>query len=327
MCPIQVVFLALVAVSSTTCKAECPLWTTFNSTTGKCECGSHLAGVVSCNPDTLEISILRCYCMTYDEHTDTTEVGPCYFTCSSSRSPPGYEVWKIQTNNSHELDQEICGPFQRTGLLCAKCVNNHSLPVYSFSTTCTECLRSEFKLNLLKYLAVAFLPLTLFYIVIVVFKISILTGDFVAYVLACQVLMSPITIGSMYRANERFEYNILLSFFMFWNLDFFRLLYTPFCIHPDMTTLQVLALHYLVAVYPLFLIILTYTAVLLHDRYSIVVKIWRPVQLHTQRVEHPRVTDSSLCHFHGSLLCEDLKRILQPVDSSSGERCKWRSYQ
>ena len=43
-----------------------------------------------------------------------------------------------------------------------------------------------------------------------------------------------------------------------------------------MTTLQVLSLDYLVAVYPLFLIFLTYTAVLLHDRYSIVVNIWRP---------------------------------------------------
>ena len=273
---LQVVLLALVAVSSATCKAECPLWTTFNSTTGKCECGSDLHGVVTCNPDTLEISLLRCYCMTYDEHTDTTEVGPCYFTCDR-RISHGYAAGGINTNSSHELNQEICGRFQRTGRLCSKCVNNHSLPVYSILyINCTECLRSEFKLNLLKYLVVAFLPLTLFYIVIIVFKISILTGDLVAYVLTCQIVMSPITIGSMYRATSGHLLLLLVSFVAIWNLDFFRLLYTPFCIHPDMTTLQVLALDYLVAVYPIFLIFLTYTAVLLHDRYSIVVKIWRP---------------------------------------------------
>ena len=277
MCLLQVVLLALVAVSSTTCKTECPLWTTFNSTTGKCECecGSDLVGVVTCNPDTLEISLLRCYCMTYDEHTDTTEVGPCYFTCDRRTSHP-YVAGRINTNNSHELNQDICGPFQRTGRLCAKCVNNHSLPVYSLYMKCTECSRSEFKLNLIKYLAVAYLPLTLFYIVINVFKISILTGDLVAYALTCQVLMSPITIGSMYRAKFGNLLLLLMSFFVVWNLDFFRLLYTPFCIQPDITTLQVYTLDYLVAVYPLFLIFLTYTAVLLHDRYSIVVKIWRP---------------------------------------------------
>ena len=212
--------------------------------------------------------------MTYDEHTDATEVGPCYFTCKRKHSH-GCKARKVHTNNSHELNQEICGPFQRTGRLCAKCINNHSLPVYSFSMKCTECLRSEFKLNFLKYLAVAFLPLTLFYFVITVFKISILTGDLVGYVLSCQILTSAVTIKNLYY-TEKLDHDLFLSFFLFWNLDFFRPLYTPFCIHPDMTTLQVLALDYLVAVYPLFLIFLTYTAVLLHDRYSIVVKIWRP---------------------------------------------------
>ena len=270
MLPIQAVLLALVA---TTCKAECPLWTKLNSTAGKCECGSDLAGMVTCNPDTLEISLLRCYCMTYDEHTDTTEVGPCYFTCPRKRTSHSCEIWKVQTNNSRELNEEICGPFQRTGRLCAKCVKNYSVPVYSFSMKCTECLRSEFKLNLLKYLTVAFLPLTLFYIVIVVFKISILTGDLVAYVLACQIVTSPIAIrGRMHRM--KLSTQVFWSLFSIWNLDFFR--QSPFCIHPDMSTLQVLALDYLVAVYSLFLIFLTYTAVLLHDRYSIVVKIWRP---------------------------------------------------
>ena len=274
MYSLQVVLLALVAVSSATCKTECPLWTTFNSITGKCECGSGLGGVVTCNPDTLEISLLLCYCMTYDEHTDTTEVGHCYFTCGRNYTHPAYGDWNVLTNNSHELNQVICGGFHRTGRLCAKCMDNYSLPVYSYSMKCIKCSRSELKLNLLKYLAVAFLPLTLFYIVITVFKISILTGNFVGYMLTCQVVISQITIGNMLRTN--YGFNLLLSFFEIWNLDFFRPLYSPFCIHPDMTTLQVLALDYLVAVYPLFLIFLTYTAVLLHDRYSIVVKIWRP---------------------------------------------------
>ena len=271
---LQAVLLALVAVSSATCKTECPSWTTFNSTTRECECGSDLQGVVTCNRNTLEIFLLRCFCMTYDEHTDTTEVGPCYFTCKRKYLHVYYREWKVQSNNSQELNQDVCGDFHRTGRLCAKCVENYSLPVYSYSIKCAECLRSEFKLNLLKYLAVAFLPLTLFYIIIAIFKVSILTGYFVGFVLASQIMTSQVTIGNMYEISYGFK--LLQSFFEIWNLDFFRSLYSPFCIHPDMTTLQVLSLDYLVAVYPLFLIFLTYTAVLLHDRYSIVVKIWRP---------------------------------------------------
>ena len=274
MYPLQVVLLALVAVSSATYKADCPLWTTFNSTTGKCECGQSLDGVVTCNRKTQEISLLQCFCMTYDGHTDSTEVGPCYFTCKRNYAHPINRGWKVLTKDSRDLNQEICEPFHRTGRLCAKCMENHSIPVYSYSIECTECVRSEFSLNLLKYFAVAFLPLTLFYIVITIFKVSILTGDVVGYVLACQNLFSKVTIGNISQLD--YGFNLLLSVFVIWNLDFFRPLYSPFCIHPDMTTLQVLALDYLVAVYPLFLIFLTYTAVLLHDRYSIVVKIWRP---------------------------------------------------
>ena len=229
MHPLQVVLLALVAVSSATCKTECPLWTTFNRTTGKCECGQSLYGVVNCNLKTKEISLLQCFCMTYDGHTDSTEVGPCYFTCKRNYTHPINGGWKVLTNNSRDLNQEICEPFHRTGRLCSKCMKNYSLPVYSYSMECTECVRSEFSLNLLKYLAVAFLPLTLFYIVITIFKVSILTGDVVGYVLTCQILLSKVTIGNISQFDYRF--NLLQSFFEIWSLDFFRSLYSPF-LHP-----------------------------------------------------------------------------------------------
>ena len=44
-----------------------------------------------------------------------------------------------------------------------------------------------------------------------------------------------------------------------------------------MTTLQVLALDYLIGVYPLLLIALTYISVCLHDRYTLVVRLWQPM--------------------------------------------------
>ena len=56
----------------------------------------------------------------------------------------------------------------------------------------------------------------------------------------------------------------LLSLFGVWSLDFFRFVYTPFCIHPGMTTVQALSLDYLIAVYPLLLLLLAYVMVQLH---------------------------------------------------------------
>ena len=62
-----------------------------------------------------------------------------------------------------------------------------------------------------------------------------------------------------------------------WNLDFFRLLYEPFCVNPKMTTLQVLALDYAIAVYPLLLIVITYSLTELHDHnFRLIVWLWKP---------------------------------------------------
>ena len=42
-----------------------------------------------------------------------------------------------------------------------------------------------------------------------------------------------------------------------WNLDFFRTVYTPFCLHPELTIIQAFAMD-LIAVYPLALLGLVY---------------------------------------------------------------------
>ena len=79
--------------------------------------------------------------------------------------------------------------------------------------------------------------------------------------------------------NTSFGYGGAIYFGLFgiWNLDFFKLLYTPFCLNPNATTLQVLSLDYIIVVYPLLLIILTYTLVRLHyNNCRLVVWMWRP---------------------------------------------------
>ena len=52
----------------------------------------------------------------------------------------------------------------------------------------------------------------------------------------------------------------------FWNLDFFRYVIPPFCVSSRQTVLHVLALDYVVAVYPLLLIIAVYITIELHAR-------------------------------------------------------------
>ena len=70
----------------------------------------------------------------------------------------------------------------------------------------------------------------------------------------------------------------IFSFYGIWNLDFFRMLYDPFCIHPEITILQILALDYIIAIYPVVLTIITYILVWMNlKKFRIVSIPWKPI--------------------------------------------------
>ena len=62
-----------------------------------------------------------------------------------------------------------------------------------------------------------------------------------------------------------------------WNLDFLRMVYKPFCLHPNMSIIQVMCLDFAVAVYPLLLILLTYMLFKLYERFDEVQSCFKPL--------------------------------------------------
>ena len=254
------------------CIGACPVWTIYNSSSGECKCGDDLGGVVHCDSESYSISLLKSYCMSYNAHYNSTIVGRCNIFYMN-KYYGSYNMLNVG-DDALKVNIDFCRHYRREGQLCGRCIKGYAPPVYSYSMKCVECPESAFKSNLLKYVAVAFLPITAFYLGAIVFKLSVTSGSMVAYVLVCQLVSVP-TLQRFLMRHEKINYSLLLTGYSLWNLDFFRSLYKPFCIHPRMTTLHVLALDYLVGVYPLFLIFLTYIAVKLHDHYPIALKLQR----------------------------------------------------
>lgn len=245
------------------------------NTTVKCECGDSIQGVIKCNPISFKLAVLYCYCLTYSDILDTTVVGYCLTSCHGKHT-----ATSIHIQNTSDLNNAMCGDLHRTGQMCGRCKEGYALPVYSYSLACVEC--SDYKYNWLKFIAVAFLPLTLFYVLVVVFRISAFSGNLNATILVFQLLtLSAILRYCQHTLSDMPKVAVVLmqcfmTAYSVWNLDFFRTLYTPFCLHPKLTTLQALALDYAVAVYPILLIMLTYLCVMLHDQYRIVIWLWSP---------------------------------------------------
>ena len=81
-------------------------------------------------------------------------------------------------------------------------------------------------------------------------------------------------------SSLRLVEQLYISLMSIWNLDMFRVVYKPFCIHPNMTIVQALAIDYIIALYPLVLIVITYVLVSLHNkRNRIIVALWKPFRI------------------------------------------------
>ena len=63
----------------------------------------------------------------------------------------------------------VCKYYNRVGQLCGECDKNYTLPVYSYYLGCVKC--EDYRYGWVKFITAAFLPLTIFYIMVIVLRI------------------------------------------------------------------------------------------------------------------------------------------------------------
>ena len=262
---------------------SCSPWKFDKYHNSSCECGSKLHGVVVCNNNQSTVLLLTCHCMSYSDNSDEILVGACMYLCNNNL------YMEISANtNLNSLCNSVVHQ-NRKGQMCGKCFDNHSPAPYSYTLKCAQC--SNYRYNWIKYLLIAFLPLTMFYVVVILFRFNAMSPPLNTYIFYCQIMSCPavMSIFSNYAyywnavSNPYPHINLKLltiiasTVYGIWNLDFFRMAYDPFCLHRDMSILQILSLDYLIAVYPLCLVCLTYLLVKVHDRFQIVQSFWKPM--------------------------------------------------
>ena len=151
--------------------------------------------------------------------------------------------------------------------MCWQCIKDYGFPVYSYRVDCVQCVNQY---NWLKYIALAYLSLTVFVLVIVIFKISANSGLLVGYVIVkSDEVTNDLTQSYMYmiyNINKHPSWWIdrsVITLHYIWNLDFIRVVEElSFCHHPNMSVLGILSLNYLVVIYPMVTVILSYASCL-----------------------------------------------------------------
>ena len=239
---------------------QCPTWFIPDySSNGTCRCGDDIHDAVKCNNSTKQVSVLDCYCMTYNKATGPV-VGSCLYKCILND-----DLYHLVPSDITQLNSNMCGYLNRGGQLCGKCKENYSIPVYSYEMKCVQCSTSPF--NWIKYILAAFLPLTVFFVLVLSCRLSATSPKLLAFVFLSQ----SVSVGANVRVvlEETVPYpiaaslaKVLFTLYGFWNLDFFRTLMPHICVNVD--TLQALALDYAITFYPLILLVVTYTLIQFH---------------------------------------------------------------
>ena len=261
----------------------CPPWYRMTAD-GQCEQGENFNYLLNFQEHTQQTWLQTFYCMTTSKENQTTRtdvIGSCLYSFDVRDST----YYPLPCNVS-QLNDYMCADLNREGQLCGRCKEGFAPTVYSYTLSCVKC--TDYRLNWLKYVAVAFVPLTLFCIFVCVFHISATSSYLHGFIFYCQIVSMPTIVRMAQNTNgykesgssERVGGQTYVSLISVWNLDFFRGVNKPFCIHPNMTVVQALALDYVIALYPLILIIITFMLVLLYGKnYTVVVTLWKPFKI------------------------------------------------
>ena len=267
------------------------VWSKCNSTA--CGCGESISDSILCSeaedPDVLRVK--PCYCMYYDNTTNLTVAGKCLFTCYTSGISRNYylTLTRYSVQDWELFNSDMCNhsvDLHREGRFCGRCMKDYGLAVYSYHyTSCIPCTDYGYK-NWLKYFAVALVPLTLFYFLVVLLRINVPSSRLNGIVFVIQCMLSPFQLrvikGWIDSLNANGYSTLKIDSYYYavagiFNLDFFRDVYSYFCLHPRMSILHVASLDFVVALYPFFLIFLTYQFITLYDKnYRLALWAWKP---------------------------------------------------
>ncbi len=280
LCILQLTFIVLAREEKTTERnfknftIECPTWyVPAENNTSKCICGDTLNGRMKClNGE--GVSILVGSCITYTD--EQLLLGNCRYVPSKRDN-----VYITVPDNVSEVNEFMCGSLNRTGLLCSQCREGLSLAAMSYRRECVEC--SNPSRGIVLFLVLSTIPTTAFFMLVMICSIDISSGPMNAILVLFHVLLAKINQSPstyLFKSENSLSYYptlVSVTFYGIWNLDFLRFVIPPFCISRSLTSIQAEALEYVVAVYPLLLILVTYIGVELYDNdYRIIVALWAP---------------------------------------------------
>ena len=192
--------------------------------------------------------------------------------------PDGYnftaEGLILLPRNLSQLNDYMCGPLNRKGLVCSECADGFGPSETPFGYRCVNCTDAWYGVPFFLFLELV--PITALYVTVLTFQIGVTSAP-----MPCFIFCSQFTVITFYSINILHEQNkliiteshwdlrldmkIVLALFQVLNLDLGQNFLAPYCVSSKLKFIHML-LGYITAFYPIMLIFLTWVCVELHGR-------------------------------------------------------------
>ena len=248
----------------------------------KCQCGHGHGGLIQCHSSKFYSELRRGVWIGQDQVEEEEEGGEVKYVAGEC---PYCSFNKNRTidlpRNGSELQEKLCGSINRTGVLCGSCLPGYGPVVNGYTIECHNCSASEAKYNWVFYLLTEFLPVTIFFLLVVLLNVSVTSGPANAFVFFAQVLTTAFKVdgdGAVLQKTPPVLTTLYVIPYDIWNQNFFHPILPKFCLSRNISTLQLLSTGYVTALYPLLLVVVFSLVVWAYGRgLAPVVCLCRPV--------------------------------------------------
>ena len=254
---------------------------------------SSFKGNVFCSPNFTLVFIGHCYGYINQTFSGIHHEGYVTTRCPYFAGTETTSLFvRIKKTVPHNLtSNEFCKMVKsshRAGLLCRDCKKDFGISVLSPNFQCQNCSKFESQVvNYMKLFGITVIPLTLLFLIITIFHISLTSAPTNAYIFFCHVITLKVNVLIIESAwantlQDKDRSKQLSQFLLFplyiWNLDFAYYLKTEVaCLGKDLKIMHIIFMYYIYATYPMLLILVTFVLVKLHDRnFKPVVYLWKP---------------------------------------------------
>lgn len=246
------------------------------SLTGKtCDCVCSDTPGILCSNETKEAYLKLLNCISYSHNQSSLVVGSCPYNHVTN--------FPLSNLTAEMLDERVCGQFNRQGFLCSKCREGYGVAVNRYDYPCVSCKGGE------KYYWVFFLlaelgPITVVCFLVILFGVSMASPSMNAFVFFSQIVSVTYNrnIYIWFFGVEHFSKSLsypIFTLYGVWNLELFRNVLPAFCLHEGLSTLHILVINYVKALYPMFLLGICYVSIKLYDRnFRIFHLLWKPLR-------------------------------------------------